>query len=266
MSIVLKNSLIVSCLVSTSILMTACSVPKNSHSNQGKALPKKYQNNVPTYYTVRLGDTLSQIASRFGLDYRRLGALNGLDSDYTIKVGQRLRLTQPNNVVVPPLTTAQQPKYTTQNLPQMQNYPTQPVNTVTTRPIALPNTQPIINTNTWLPPVRGNLIQGFDEKIGTRGVWFSAINGSPVTASKDGTVIYVGEGLPEYGKLIMISHADDYITAYAHLEAFHVSENQIVKAGQQIGSVGFAPFVNQPAVEFQIRYKGTPINPVNMLK
>lgn len=269
MSIMLKNSVFAMCLISTSLVISACSSPKNTNHNYGKQMPKKYQGNIPTYYTVRYGDTLSHIASRYGLDYRSLGALNGLDSNYTIKVGQRLRLTQPNNLT--PSTSRPQGQYPVSPNPQIRqpntNYPIAPV-----RPAVLPSTPPVsqpiytTNLNKWLPPVSGRVIRGFDESIGTKGIWLATNQGSPVIASKDGSVLYVGNGLPEYGNLIMIAHADDYITAYAHLGSFSVSEKQTVKAGQQIGTVGFSMLVNQPAMEFQIRYQGQPINPVNMLK
>ena len=42
------------------------------------------------------GDTVSQIAARYRLNYRQIGALNGLDSQYTIYTGQYLKLWQGN--------------------------------------------------------------------------------------------------------------------------------------------------------------------------
>lgn len=272
MSILLQHRLLASCIIGTSLILTGCSTTKTAQPN--KTSQKKHQGNIPTYYTVRSGDTLSKIAYYYGLDYRQLGALNGLDSNYTIRVGQRLRLTQPKGVK----SNYQQPVSSQIVRPTTPVY-TQPVNrpitTTTPNRVTPPpvHTQPILtnapsytNHNKWLPPVRGNLLRGFDEMLGNRGVWFSAVQGSPVTATKDGTVMYVGTGLPEYGNLIMIQHPDEYISVYGHLGSFNIGEKQPVKAGQQIGTVGFVRLVNQPAMEFQIRYQGQPINPINMLK
>lgn len=300
MSIILKNSVIATCLISTSFIITACSAPKNTNQNIGKAVAKKYQGNIPTYYTVRSGDTLSQIAQRYGLDYRRLGTLNGLDSNYTIRVGQRLRLTQPNNYTQSaprpqspalstnvPVRTQPQSVAPTQNsayfLPTPANVnnltPLQPqsvapqtaytpvvapVTPITPKPM---NIQPLTtNSNRWLPPVTGRVIRDFDKMANIRGVWFLSTQGAPVTASKDGKVAYVGNTLPEYGNLIMIEHPDSYVSVYGQLGGFSVREGDVVKAGQQIGTVGLFKAINQPVMEFQIRYQGQPINPTNMLK
>jgi lipoprotein NlpD len=47
---------------------------------------------IPQYYTVKSGDTLSQIAARFNLDYREIARINNIDSRYTIYTNQSLRL------------------------------------------------------------------------------------------------------------------------------------------------------------------------------
>lgn len=230
------------------VTLTACSTSKIS-TNKAKTY---YPSAIPSHYIVQYGDTLSKIAQRYGLDYRQIGALNGLDSNYTIKVGQRLMLTAPNQ---------------RQQYQQRQNQPVSNQKPTTARQTTPVNSVPTYaNSGKWLVPVNGRLLRGYDESIGTRGVWYTAQRGTPVVASKGGTILYVGNGLPEYGNLVMIQHSDDYITAYAHLGSFSVQEKQVVQAGQQIGTVGHVANMNQPAVEFQIRYRGLPINPINMLK
>lgn len=289
MSMILKSNFVITLVVGASLALTACSTPSGGKFASKNQMQKKYQGNIPTYYTVRSGDTLSQIASRYGIDYRRLGALNGLNGNYTIKVGQRLRLTPPSsvqstyqNVTKPVYQPTPTPKPSYPVVRPVQPQPYIPVAPIVKAPV---NNIPVVNVpvntalvvkeptppvqtanNRWLVPVSGRVVRGFDEMAGIKGIWFATTQGSPVVASKDGTVIYAGNGLPEYGNLIMISHSDDYITAYAHLGNFTVNEKQIVKAGQQIGTVNFVQILNQPALEFQIRYKGMPINPINMLK
>lgn len=215
--------------------------------------------NIPSYYVVQSGDTVGKIASRYGLDYRRIGALNGLDSNYTIYKGQRLRLVanQPTSQPQPtrPVVVTPRPRPTTPTVPTAPNTP------IITATPAIPST-----TATWLRPVNGNLLRAFNPSAGIMGNWYGASQGTPVVASQAGTVLYVGSDLPEYGKLVMIQHNKDFITAYAHLNNFNVTEKQTVQAGQQIGTVGLLPKVNQPALEFQIRYRGTPINPATYVK
>lgn len=248
MSILSKSFSLTTGIVTASLLLVACS----SKPTTVKTSSTSYRN-IPMYHTVQRGDTVSKIANRYGLNYRQIGMLNRLDSNYTIHPGQRLQLTA------------------TQQRQQVQTRATSRPVTVATPSTATRtqsfNTVPSYTSSTkWLPPVNGRLIRGYDETAGTRGVWYAAPRGSAVSASQAGTVIYVGNGLPEYGNLVMIQHNNDYITAYAHLANFAVKEKQIVQAGQTIGTVAHVNEVNQPAVEFQIRYRGSPINPINMLK
>ena len=46
----------------------------------------------PVYYTVKSGDTLSKIASRFGTTYQKIAQMNGIGNPNRIHVGQRLRV------------------------------------------------------------------------------------------------------------------------------------------------------------------------------
>lgn len=212
---------------------------------------------VPQYYVVQRGESLSRIAMRYGLDYRRIAALNGLDSNYTIYPGQRLRLTNaPTSTarpvyVQPSRTTPPRPVYTQPSTPSR----------ITTQPVIMAN-----NAQNWLRPVNGSLIRLFNSSSNILGNWYTASPNSPVVATQAGTVMYVGNDLPEYGKLVMIQHNKDFISAYAHLGSFNVQEKQNVQAGQQIGTVGYLPGNSQPVVEFQIRYRGTPVNPATYVK
>ncbi|MGM8888563.1 M23 family metallopeptidase, partial [Psychrobacter sp. 1U2] len=83
----------------------------------------------------------------------------------------------------------------------------------------------------------------------------------PVLASQSGTVLYAGDGLTEYGNLIMIRHSGDYITAYAHNSQLLVKEGEAVQRGQRVASMGSSGQTNQVALQFQVRLNGNPIDP-----
>ena len=93
------------------------------------------------------------------------------------------------------------------------------------------------------------------------GMWFAGTMGDPVLASQSGTVLYSGNGLPEYGNLIMIRHSDNYITAYAHNSTLLVKEGDAVQRGQRIANMGSSGQTNQVGLEFQVRLNGNPIDP-----
>lgn len=205
---------------------------------------------VPNYYKVKSGDTVSQIAARYGLNYRQLGALNRLDSRYTIYAGQWLKLWEGGRAVA-------------SNRPSSNTRPvTQPP--VQTSP---PVTQPSYNNTTanstkgYGYPTSNPVIKNFNANSGDLGMWFSGRVGDPVAASKAGIVMYAGNGLPEYGNLIMIRHDDKYITVYAHNNQLLVKEGDQVQAGQRIATMGSTGQTNQVALQFQVRENGAPIDP-----
>lgn len=232
--------------------LSACAT-KPSHRAHVNAAPKVVTNakGVPNYYLVQRGDTVSQIATRYGLNYRQVGAINRLDSQYTIYVGQWLKLWESGSRQGSHVT------YATRQPAQI----TQTRSTTVTRPYTQP--QPV-TTNVgsgFRYPTSNQVMRQFDASSGNIGMWFAGKSGDPVYASSAGTVLYAGSGLAEYGNLIMIRHGDRYVTAYAHNSQLLVSEGQQVQAGQQIATMGQTGNTNQVALEFQIRDNGNPIDP-----
>lgn len=205
---------------------------------------------VPNYYQVKSGDTVSHIAARYGLNYRQIGALNRLDSRYTIYAGQWLKLWEGNGTVA--------------NVPNTRPYNTPSTPPVQTRP---PVTTPTYNTPTATStkgygyPTSNPVVKNFNPSVGDMGMWFSGKIGDPVMASKAGVVMYAGNGLPEYGNLIMIRHDDRYITVYAHNNELLVREGDQVQAGQRIATMGSSGQTTMVGLQFQVRDGGTPIDP-----
>lgn len=94
------------------------------------------------------------------------------------------------------------------------------------------------------------------------GMDFSADIGTPVYATGDGTVTQAGWE-SGYGKSIVIDHGYNYITRYAHLSDMVVRPGQTVKRGDLIGKSGNTGKSTGPHLHYEVRYRGTPQNPVN---
>ena len=92
----------------------------------------------------------------------------------------------------------------------------------------------------------------------------SGRRGQPVIAAASGKVVYAGSALRGYGNLIIIKHDDDYLSAYAHNETLLVKEQQDVKAGQRIASMGSSD-AEDVRLHFEIRYRGQSVNPMRFL-
>ncbi|MGO2339535.1 MAG: LysM peptidoglycan-binding domain-containing M23 family metallopeptidase [Psychrobacter sp.] len=236
------------------LTMVGCAT-KPTYQTVNQAGPQIVTNaqGVPNYHRVQRGDTVSQLAERYRISYRQIGALNNLDSKYTIYSGQWLKLwegtseTVTNNTSTTPQTTTYTPSTTST---PTNNNSQSPVYAVTANA-----------TSGYEYPSSNQVTRNFDANAGTMGMWFAGNVGDPVLASQSGTVLYSGNGLTEYGNLIMIRHSDDYITAYAHNSELLVKEGDAVQRGQRIANMGSSGNTNQAGLEFQVRLNGNPVDP-----
>lgn len=113
-------------------------------------------------------------------------------------------------------------------------------------------------------PVRGRVISTFGPKPGgTRndGVNFAVPEGTSVRAAEDGTVAYAGNELKGYGNLVLIKHADGYVTAYAHNSELMVKRGDTVRRGQIVAKAGQSGGVSTPQLHFEIRKGSQPVDP-----
>jgi murein DD-endopeptidase MepM/ murein hydrolase activator NlpD len=110
-------------------------------------------------------------------------------------------------------------------------------------------------------PLQGQVISGFGSRgAGVRndGLNIRANMGDPVRAAAAGDVVYAGDQVPGFGNLVLIKHADGWVTAYGHLSRVDVRMQQKVEQGQQIGQAGSSGGVSEPQLHFEIRYAPSP--------
>jgi murein DD-endopeptidase MepM/ murein hydrolase activator NlpD len=110
-------------------------------------------------------------------------------------------------------------------------------------------------------PVQGEILSGFGPKGPSQrndGINIRANTGDPVRASAAGDVVYAGDQVPGFGNLVLIKHADGWVTAYGHLSRVDVKMQQRVTQGQQIGQVGSTGGVAESQLHFEVRYAPTP--------
>jgi murein DD-endopeptidase MepM/ murein hydrolase activator NlpD len=102
---------------------------------------------------------------------------------------------------------------------------------------------------------RGSMHEGID---------FVAPEGTPVAAAADGIVI-ASETHHSYGQMLEIDHGSDLVTRYAHNSKMLVSVGQLVKRGQKIAEVGNTGRSTGSHLHFEVRIKGTAIDPAKFL-
>jgi lipoprotein NlpD len=85
-----------------------------------------------------------------------------------------------------------------------------------------------------------------------------------VTAAAAGDVVYAGDDLPAYGTLVLVRHADNYVTAYGYARRALVREGQSVRAGEHIAELGSRPD-GRARLLFQVRQGSAAVDPAPLL-
>ncbi|WP_346909127.1 peptidoglycan DD-metalloendopeptidase family protein [uncultured Roseibium sp.] len=117
-------------------------------------------------------------------------------------------------------------------------------------------------------PVRGRIISDFGSKPGgtrNEGVNLAVPEGTPVKAAGSGTVIYAGNELKGFGNLVLLRHADGWVSAYAHNSKLNVKRGDNVSRGEVIANAGATGSVSQPQVHFELRRGNKPVDPLKYL-
>jgi len=116
----------------------------------------------------------------------------------------------------------------------------------------------------WVWPANGKVVTGFSETANLKGIDIAGATGEPVIASAAGKVVYVGNGLRGYGKLVIVKHNKTWLSAYAHNKEILVKEGQQVTKGQKIAEMGNTD-TDQVKLHFEIRRLGKPVDPARYL-
>ena len=239
------------------------------------------------HYKVKTGDTLTGIASRFGVSMMTLWWANQITTKDALHVGQDL--------VIPPvsgLIYTVQAGDTLDGLAVANNVDVQqivevnglvdynlivgqvlvlpgakgapiPTSTPTPKPARKPSTgngggggsgvAPKYNGGAWTWPVRGggNYISQYF-RSGHYALDIAATYGTPVVAALAGTVVYAGWASTGCGYQVILRNTSSIYTMYCHNSAVTVSNGQTVASGQQIARIGQSGWATGPHVHFAV--------------
>jgi murein DD-endopeptidase MepM/ murein hydrolase activator NlpD len=183
------------------------------------------------FYKVESGKTIERIAKQFSVQVYKIREANGLDESQSLAKNQELFI-----------------------------------------PDAKPNTTLLASQSGFGWPVKGEVTSGFGYRQhpmggGTRfhrGVDIAAELGTPIYAAQSGHIEHADwYGL--MGKCVIIQHANDYSTYYAHCSRIVAEQGQWVKKGQLIAYVGSTGLSTGPHVHFEVRRNDVPLNPMRFL-
>ena len=191
---------------------------------------------------------------------------NRIAPPYTIIAGRDLRLPVQLQVAAKPSTrpTAAPDKRPGGSVARPK--PTAPPAPARVR-AAVPKPPPRAGRN-FLLPVRGRIVSKFGSQGGglrNDGINIAAPLGTPVRAAENGIVVYSGNALLGFGNMLLIRHADGFMTAYAHNRSLDVKRGDVVRRGQVIAEVGRTGNVSTPQLHFEVRKGKTAVNPARYL-
>jgi septal ring factor EnvC (AmiA/AmiB activator) len=135
-----------------------------------------------------------------------------------------------------------------------------------------PKTQQAFSKNVgglvW--PVKGKLLAHYGSprnigKLTWQGIMIAASSGDNVVAAAAGRIVFA-DWLRGFGLLLIIDHGDQYMSLYGNNESLLKLVGEQVKAGDLIAQSGENDVRQQAGLYFEIRYKGSPINPMKWLR
>ena len=241
--------------ISACLLLTACTSTDIYYN-------KNY--NPPVYFgahIVQSGETLYNIAWRYGRDFKELASANNIKSPYTLHVGQRVNLELDESSVRKLQIHAENSVSKSSNVTKRKSSAASGNKSKSRK-----------NSNSskdirWVWPHVGLILAKYSVSSRSqdinKGIDIGGLVGDDVRAAAAGEVVYAGNGLLGYGNLIIINHNERYLSAYGHNEAILVKEGESVRQGQRIARMGMKG--QKPTLHFEIRKDGQPVNPEKYL-
>jgi len=231
-------------------------------------------------YLVKKGETLYSIAWRANSDVRKIAKLNNISSPYRIYPGQKLFLVD-KKVKKAPKASKSKVSHKNSTKSSTENNNNRSKNTlastkkqaygenVSTRKSYQNSTLPSVKfsqkISRWQWPVKGKVVESFSNSAqGNKGIDITGRRGTKIKSAARGKVVYAGSALRGYGKLVIIKHNDDYLSAYAHNDRILVKEQQQINRGDVIGTMGDTD-ANKVMLHFEIRFRGKSVNPLKYL-
>ena len=263
---------------------------RQSKAPAGKITPtSKIAPTQPVVHVVAPGETLIRIARKYKMPLVELARLNNIPPHTKVNIGDRITVpasraahatqpeaqkvaTQPKALSAPKgkaeAKAAALPKAQPKVGPVLASHqPTETANVATPNE-APPTTNSVRAGSASLSfrwPAKGRIIAGFGPKTNGQandGINIALPEGTPIKAAEDGVVAYAGNELKGYGNLVLVRHADGYVTAYAHAKELLVKRGDPIKRGQTIARSGQTGNVDAPQLHFEIRKGPAPIDPM----
>jgi len=238
------------------------------------------------YHLVRSGESGIAIARAYGVPWSRIVEANALAEPYVLRAGQRILIpgttaTGTGTGTGTPVTSsaAERAAAFTLDVDDILTggEPALATNQAPAKPSATPTrvlpptavvAAPSRLRSGFAWPVEGKVIKRFGAgSSGERndGIKIAVPIGTPIKATADGVVAYVGDGIAALGGLVIVKHGDGWTSVYGHASKLMVQRGQSVKRGQTLALSGQTGFADRPELHFELRRGRTPVDPMSQL-
>ncbi len=224
-------------------------------------------------HVIAPGETLTSIARRYHVSLNDLAKANSIEPYAHVRMGDKLTIPDQSAATRTSAVTRPQAQANPAPVQKMAAAETPQTARALTPAANAPDDDETGKTaNASSPafrwPVRGRIITGFGPKPNGQqndGINLAVPEGTPIKAAEDGVVAYSGNELKGYGNLVLIRHANGFVTAYAHASELMVKRGDQIKRGQVIARSGQTGTVTSPQLHFEIRKGASPVDPTQYL-
>ncbi len=131
--------------------------------------------------------------------------------------------------------------------------------------VKTPDAGSVTATGNFVWPAAGGISQGY--RFYHKAIDIANKSGGPILAADSGTVVVAGwVDNSGYGNRIMIDHGNGYVTLYGHLSVVQVSVGQRVNRGDVIGQMGSTGRSTGTHLHFEIRQGSVLLSPLSFLQ
>lgn len=240
-------------------------------------------------YTVRDGDTLARIARRYRVSVEDVQTANRLRGE-AIRVGQRLWIPRHgvSGAQVRAALRVGNPARAPDVRPELSEEEAAAVEAraealglggawvgrrllrdeADPRWIAAAGTPEELDGTLRMPVDTGVYLRGWGSGLAGYhlAVDIGAPQGTEVHAAERGLVAYVGHGIRGYGNLVVLVHANGWVTGYAHNRQNRVIAGQIVERGEVLATVGQTGYARGPHLHFMFVHGGRHCDPMPLFR
>jgi murein DD-endopeptidase MepM/ murein hydrolase activator NlpD len=229
---------------------------------------------TPPVYTVSSGDTLGRVAHQYHVTPHEIAVANGITPETPLRVGMRLTIPVRTVTFRPPRpqSGALAQARPGESRPQAPAPPAARVAAVETPPAASVHVMAAEVGQNGAPafrwPARGRIINNYGARVNgstNDGIDLAVPEGTPVRSADDGVVAYAGNELKGYGNLVLVRHANGFVTAYANGSELLVKRNDQVHKGQVVMKSGQTGNASVPQLHFEVRKNSAPVDPMQYL-